>query len=60
MEKHKVLELVELLRKNKMSDHKIVELLSSIIQEQIMYGGDLHAKIVYYSEKAIKDSLRFI
>lgn len=60
METHKALELVELLRKNKKLDHEIIELLSSIIHEQIMYGGDFHSKLEYHIDKTKKEGLRFI
>jgi hypothetical protein len=54
MEKHKVLELVELLIENKTTEGKIIEILSSIIQQQAMYGGNLLDKIEFQLDKAKK------
>ena len=49
-----MLELVELLIENKTAEGKIIEILSSIIQQQAMYGGNLLDKIEFQLDKAKK------
>ena len=45
MEQPKVADFVNILRQNSLTDREIVDVLCSIIQQQMMYGGSLEDKI---------------
>jgi hypothetical protein len=50
-----VQDLIDILEKSGKEPHKIIQMLSSIIQQQMMYGGILEDKINYQIFEAKKD-----
>ena len=48
MEQPRVEDLIELLESVGRNPHDIIKLLSSIIQQQMMYGGSLEDKLNYH------------
>jgi len=55
MEQPKVQDLIDILEKSGKEPHKIIQILSSILQQQMMYGGSLEDKINYQIFEAKKD-----
>ena len=54
MEQPKVQDLIELLERVGRDPHIIIQILSSIIQQQMMYGGSLEDKINFYISEVKK------
>lgn len=57
-EQLKVKEAIETFRKAKYTQEKIIDILCSIIQTQMMYGGSLEDKLRYEKFKAESDALK--
>ena len=47
-----VFELIDTLKKCQKSDEYIIEVLSSIIQTKLMYGGDIREAVIFQIYKA--------
>jgi len=54
-EQKTVSDLINVLKSTKMTDDCIVQILASIIQSQIMYGGTLQDKIDFQIEKTERE-----
>jgi len=58
VEQPRVQDLIGLLERSKKEPYEIIQILSSIIQQQMMYGGALEDKINFHIEE-IKKIYRF-
>jgi len=54
VEQPRVQDLVDILERKSREPHEIIQILSSIIQQQMMYGGTLESKIDYQIHEAKK------
>ena len=58
MEQPRVQALIELLERSRKEPYEIIQILSSIIQQQMMYGGALEDKLIFHIEEIKRKSLK--
>jgi hypothetical protein len=58
IEKPSVSILIKTLKDCNKSNEAIIDILRSIIQQKVMYGGDIQDSIDYWIETTVKESLK--